>query len=281
MSRGGTARSAGPMVVKVGGLLLEEARHAVPSPLDALAASLRHAAGSAILVHGGGAAVDRHLEALGFPTERREGIRITPPQQMDAIAGSLAGTVNKRLVAALLVRGLPAVGLCVGDGALAACGRRRFRDFDPGSVGEIVGGDGRLLRTLLAAGYLPVVSSIGIADDGSLLNLNADDAAAGIARILGARELLLLTDTPGVRGRDGAPLATLGREEIERGIAEGWIGGGMIAKVRGGLAAAQAAGIPVRIASWGDPPRLGLGDEDGSGTRILPHPLPLESPLPR
>lgn len=255
--------AAAPQVVKVGGGLLEA--DAGPAAIADLAASLRR--GGIVLVHGGGLAVDRHLAALGFATARREGIRITPPEQMDAIAGVLAGTVNKRLVAALRTAGLPAAGMCLGDGGIAACRTRRGA-FDAGCVGEVAGGEGGLLRVLLAAGYLPVVSSIGIGEDGELLNLNADDAAAGLARILGARELVLLTDTPGVRGRDGVTLPQLDGEAIADGIAEGWIAGGMVAKVRGALAAAEAAGIPARIASWRDPQSLCA--EDASGTRILP-----------
>jgi acetylglutamate kinase len=274
MSRGSLAAAAGPLVVKVGGGLLEGDG---PEAIAGLAPPLRRG-GGVVLVHGGGTAVDRQLAALGFDTVRREGIRITPPEQMDAIAGVLAGSVNKRLVAALLAAGVPAAGVCLGDGGLAAC-RRRRGGFDAGCVGEVAGGEGGLLRVLLAAGYLPVVSSIGIGEDGELLNLNADDAAAGLARILDARELLLLTDTAGVRGRDGGTLRQLDREAIDRGIAEGWIEGGMVAKVRSALHAAETAGIPVRIASWRDPQSL-CGEAAG-GTRILPHAPIFEALSPR
>lgn len=244
--------SEGPFVVKLGGALLDRPESA-GAFFDAIARLHRERREGVVIVHGGGAAVDRHLAALGFASERREGIRLTPPEQMDAIAGVLAGTMNKRLVGMLRSLGLPAVGLCLGEAGVAECRKTTAFAFDPGRVGEICGGRPRLLEVLLAEGFLPVLSSIGLDAAGGLLNVNADDAAAGIARVLGARELVLLTDVPGVLGPHGAMLDRIDAETIARGIDEGWISGGMIAKVRGALGAAEAARVPVRIASWAEP----------------------------
>lgn len=265
-----TTEPASPIVVKVGGALLDDPARERPL-FDALARLHRDRAGGVVLVHGGGVAVDRLLAALGHETVRREGIRLTPPSQMDPIAGVLAGSVNKRLVGHLLAMGLPAVGLCLGDGGLAECAVTDAFDFDPGRVGMVKGGRGRLLEVLLREGFLPCVSSIGIDPKGDLLNVNADDAAAGLARILRARELVLLTDVAGVRGADGAILASIDEPTASRGIEAGWISGGMIAKVRGALAAARVAGVPVRIASWSDAaPLLALaaGGAAMGGTRV-------------
>ena len=123
------------------------------------------------------------------------------------------------------------------------------------------------MRTLLAGGFLPVVSSIGLDDAGGFLNINADDAAAALAGIVGARGLVLLTDVAGVLDASGHVIPSLDRDAIERHIADGTIHGGMIAKVRGALEAAEQSGVPVTIASWKDPASVtGVG----TSTRIVP-----------
>ena len=256
--------SEGPFVVKLGGALLDRPE-AAGSFFDALARLHRERREGVVIVHGGGAAVDRQLAALGHSSERREGIRITPPEQMDVIAGVLAGTMNKRLVGTLRAIGLPAVGLSLGESGVAECRKTTAFAFDPGRVGEICGGRPRLLEVLLAEGFMPVLSSIGLDAEGGLLNVNADDAAAGLARVLHARELVLLTDVPGVLGPQGTMLERIDAETMGKGIDEGWISGGMIAKVRGALGAAHAARVPVRIASWAEPAAL-LALVDGSAT---------------
>lgn len=247
--------TSGPFVVKLGGALLDRPE-AAPAFFAALARLHRERREGVVIVHGGGAAIDRQLAALGLSSERREGIRITPPEHMDVIAGVLAGTMNKRLVGTLRSLGLPAVGLSLGEAGVAECRKTAAFAFDPGRVGEICGGRPRLLEVLLSEGFLPVLSSIGIDAEGGLLNVNADEAAAGLARVLQARELVLLTDVPGVLGPDGSLLPHLDAAAISKGIEAGWIAGGMVAKVRGALAAAEASRVPVRIASWSDPAAL-------------------------
>lgn len=231
------------MVIKIGGSTLED--------IGALSGLWRAVGEVArrtplVLVHGGGKAVDALVGRLGLPVERREGLRVTPADQIGLIAGVLAGDVNKRLVGAINAAGGRSVGLCLGDGGMVECARltrsASGAALDLGRVGEVTGGRAELARTLLDAGYLPVVSSIGIDGTGGLLNVNADDAAAALARALGATHLVLLTDVPGVKGADGRVVPTLGAGEAERLIAAGVIAGGMAVKVRSALAA--AAGLP-------------------------------------
>lgn len=260
----------GPLVVKLGGALLDDAR-AFGSVFDALAALHRASAGGLVIVHGGGKAVDRQLERLGLQTERREGIRITPAEVVEQVAAVLAGAMNTQLLGLLLARGVPAVGLTLSDGHLAHARKTTRFAFDPGCVGELTHGKGALVAHLLAGGYLPVLSSIGIDADGGLLNINADDAAAQVAGIIGARGLLLLTDVPGVKDAQGAVIPELDATAAEALIADGTVTGGMIAKVRGAIAAATAGGVPVVIASWADPAALGALATGGRiGTRIDP-----------
>jgi len=260
----------GPIVVKVGGAMLDD-----PACADPLIEALRrhHSGPGIVLVHGGGKAVDRQLSRLGMTSERRDGIRVTPPEQMEQIAGVLAGVMNTALVGRLSARGVPAVGLTLSDGHTCIVELSKRYDFDPGRVGDIVGGDPNLIRHLLGGGFMPVLSSIGIDAQGSPLNINADDAAVAVARIVGASALLLLTDVPGVRGPDGAIVDTLDTARAGAWIADGTISGGMTVKVRSALAAVEAAGGEVGcviIASWSDADAIRAILEGGhAGTRFV------------
>ncbi|MEK6703677.1 MAG: acetylglutamate kinase, partial [Planctomycetota bacterium] len=201
-------------------------------------------------------AVDALLSRLNLPVERREGLRVTPPDQMDLIAGVLSGTVNKKLVGAINAAGGRAVGLCLGDGQMLTCVQK---SESLGRVGEVtfaVSSGGGVVTTLLAAGYLPIISSIGIDATGGLLNLNADDAAAGLAKSLGASTLVLLTDVPGIKGGDGKLRPTLSPQQVESMIESSEITGGMIVKARSAVHAAKSTGASVVILSGESPEAL-------------------------
>jgi len=260
----------GPLVIKLGGAAVDSSIE-----LDDLYAAIvqlhRTLPNGVVVVHGGGAAVDQHLDRLGLVSDRHDGIRITPADHIDEIVGVLAGRVNKGLVARLQRCGAEAVGLCLGDGHIAQISKVTDLPIDPGRVGEVTGGNARLITLLLSEGFLPVLASIGFDHEGQTLNVNADTAAAGIARLLNASSLLFLTDTPGVLDRDGALIESLSPIEIEAAIESGEIQGGMIAKVRSAALASTAADIPVTIASWNDPETLTeLTKGAAVGTRILP-----------
>lgn len=244
-------------IIKVGGSTLEDI--AALAPLWAALAGLSAQRG-VVLVHGGGKAVDALLKKLNLPIERREGLRVTPDDQIEPVAGVLAGSVNKRLVGALNAAGTRAVGLCLGDGAMTtARAMTRTAAGTPvelGRVGEVTGGDPALLRTLLAQGFLPVVSSIGLDAAGGLLNINADDAAAALAGVLHAQRLVLLTDVPGIKGGDGKVRPRLTPADVEAMIAGGEITGGMIVKARAAAKVAMDTGSAVTILSGEDPEAL-------------------------
>ncbi len=261
-----------PMVVKIGGAALDDPASAAEL-WRAVGEGHRILHGRMILIHGGGVLVDRHLERLGMRFERREGIRITPQDQVEEIAAVLAGRVNKSIVGAIQAQGVAAVGLCLGDGRTATTVKADHYAFDPGCVGRITGGDPTLLIALMGAGCLPVLSSIGLAADGSFLNINADDAAAAIAGIVRARGLVLLTDVPGILDADRRPIASTTAPEIESLIARGVISGGMIPKANAAARAAAETGVPTIIASFrqpGDLVRLARGEV--IGTTVVPSP---------
>jgi acetylglutamate kinase len=267
-----TRAARGPLVVKVGGALLEaaDADPAALAPTFAGLVALHHAhaakgGGGIVLVHGGGAQVDAMLARLGIETPRIEGIRVTTREAIDPIAGVLAGSAHLRFMGHLAAHGARAVGLSLSDGGLCTCRHTTRFAFDAGEVGEITGGDGAVVDTLLAAGFLPVVNSIGLSAEGAPLNVNADEAACAIARVTGADALVLLTDVAGVLDASRSLIPALDADAIDALIADGTISGGMIPKVRNALAAAREAGCPATIASWRDPAAIATG---AAGTRI-------------
>ena len=257
-------------VVKLGGALLDDSA-ALSATIDSICALHTARPGSVIVVHGGGSSVDRHLAKLGMPTEKRDGIRLTPPDQMIEISAVLSGRVNATIVAELLARGSSAVGLSLADGFLTSSITTTRYSFNPGRVGEVVGGDAKLVHTLLNAGFLPIISSVAVDAGGDLLNVNADDAAAAIARIVGATRLIFLTDVSGVLDQDGALISKITAPEVATLIEQGVIYGGMIPKINNALATATETGVCVVIAGWRDKNILArLADGESVGSTILP-----------
>ncbi|WP_448249378.1 acetylglutamate kinase [Thalassotalea agariperforans] len=251
-----------PLVIKIGGAILEKA-----SALKALLVEIAKLENQqVVLVHGGGSSVDAQLSQAGFTTEKKDGKRITPAEQMPIIAGTLAGFVNKTIVGQANELKLAAVGLSLGDGNMVSC---TLADPALGNVGDPAPKESALLTTLLSNGFFPVVSSIGALDNGELVNVNADDAAVAICQLLEA-ELLLLTDVPGVKGADGEWLVELGSQQAAELIEQGVIAGGMTAKVNAALLAANQLRRSIAVASWQSPELIvNLLKGDNIGTRIL------------
>lgn len=217
-----------------------------------------------IVVHGGGKAVDRALAERGFVTEKRDGLRVTPDDQLDVIVGVLAGQTHRALVGALLAAKAPAIGMGPCDGGLCLCEQVPAL----GRVGRIVGGDAAAIRTLLASGFIPVLHSIGIGADGRPLNVNADDVAVGVAKVVGATRLVLLGDVAGVLDAEGGVIPELDAAGIEGLRLSGTATGGMLPKLVAALAAAEA-GAEAVIGTWNDAPALLASGAPRAGTRVV------------
>ena len=247
------------VVVKLGGTTLNDQKQV----LAEVAAVARRR--PVVLVHGGGKRITEWLERLGVPTRFEGGLRITDPAALEVAAAVLRGVVNSELVAALRDLGCDAVGLSGVDGGLLI----GERVPDVGLVATVVGVRRDLLDSLLVAGQVPVVAPLARDQEGVVCNVNADDAAAGIAAGLGARQLVLMTDVDGVRDASGRRLASLTAAEAEALIADGTIGGGMVPKVRAALAALAWDGAEAIIADGAAPEALvrALGDPS-FGTRV-------------
>ena len=236
-----------PLVLKVGGELLEDPAH-LAKVVRALAGIVAEGA-PVVVVHGGGKEIDAALNVAGLEKRQVDGLRITDEATLDVVVAVLAGAVNTRLVAALCTVGVAAVGL---TGADAACGLSAAapphqavdgRVVDLGRVGVPErDADMRLLQTLTAERFVPVIACIGLGRDGRLFNVNADTFAGHLAARLGARRLVIAGTTPGVLDAGGATLPMLTADAVARLVDDGTATAGMIAKLRA-CEHALAAGV--------------------------------------
>ena len=167
-------------------------------------AYLRFAGVKPVVVHGGGPQISRMLERLQIPSEFRGGYRVTTTEAIGVVRMVLTGEVNPQLVARINQHAPMAAGLSGEDAGLFG-GRRRGvvvdgTEHDLGNVGDVVAVDPTTVLDHLAAGRIPVISSIAPDLDrpGQSLNVNADAAAAALAVALGAAKLIVLTDVPGL-----------------------------------------------------------------------------------
>ncbi|WP_211313947.1 acetylglutamate kinase [Brenneria roseae] len=254
-----------PLIIKLGGVLLDS-EEALERLFNALVTYRQTHQRPLLIVHGGGCLVDDLMKKLSLPVVKKNGLRVTPADQIDIITGALAGSANKTLLSWAKKHDINAVGLCLADG-----GSTRVTQLDEalGFVGKAEAGSPLLLNTLLSAGYLPVVSSIGITEQGDLMNVNADQAATALAATLGA-DLILLSDVSGILDGKGQRIAEMTAQKAEQLIAQGIITDGMIVKVNAALDAARTLGRPVDIASWRHADQLpALFNGVAIGTRIL------------
>ena len=185
-----------------------------------------------IVVHGGGPEINSWLGKLGIEPQFKHGLRVTDAPTMDVVEMVLVGRVNKELVALINRAGGSAVGLCGKDGNLIRA-RPEGRE-GIGFVGEVSSVDTKLVESLVASGYVPVISSVAADENGQAYNINADTVAGEIAAALGAEKLILLTDTPGILQdyHDHSTLIPrLSIQQARKLIDEGIVAGGMIPKV--------------------------------------------------
>jgi acetylglutamate kinase len=247
------------LVVKLGGTTIADQRQV----LDEVAAIARRR--PVVLVHGGGKRITEWLERLGVPSRFEGGLRVTDAQSLEVAAAVLRGVVNSELVAGLRDLGVDAVGLSGVDGGLLVAERIPHL----GLVASVVGLRRDLLDAILVGGQVPVVAPLARDADGIVCNVNADDAAAGIAAGLGARQLVLMTDVDGVRDATGRRLDALTVGEAEALIDSGVIAGGMVPKVRAALAALGWDGAEAIIADSSASRALERALDDPTfGTRI-------------
>lgn len=221
------------IVVKYGGnaMVSEELREAVISDimmLDLVGINV-------IVVHGGGPEITQMLKKINKKSEFVNGLRYTDKETMDVVQMVLCGKVNKDLVTLLNHAGGKAVGICGIDGGLLKAKKKTGDGFDYGYVGEITEVNPGVINTAVAAGYMPIVSTVAQGVDcDSPYNINADTAAAKIATAIGAEKLILLTDVRGLlrdAKDDSTLISRVKVSEVPGLVNDGIISGGMIPKI--------------------------------------------------
>lgn len=220
------------MVIKYGGnaMINEDLKSAVMNDLVTLCLlGVR-----VCLVHGGGPAINEMLGKIGHESKFINGLRYTDEVTIKVVQQVLAGQVNKDLVARLKGKG---VGLCGMDGQMMRCTKKKAKDGqDLGYVGYIEEVDTELINDLMDKGYIPVIASVGLGDDGTAYNLNADTAAAEIAIALQAEKFVSMTDIAGLlmdKDDESTLIPTVEISQVPELMEKGIISGGMIPKVKG------------------------------------------------
>ena len=199
-----------------------------------------------VFVHGGGPQIDQAMKTAGLQPRFVQGLRVTDAETVRIVERVLVGEINQGIVATVNRLGGSAIGLSGKDGGLVRARKAapaRTPDgqtVDLGLVGEVAGVDPRPIRTLLEAGYLPVIAPTAADEEGTTYNINADVVAGEVAAALVAEKLALLTDTDGILDRQGALLSTLSRSDVDRLVADGTITRGMLPKVQACLTALKA-----------------------------------------
>ncbi|WP_396930936.1 acetylglutamate kinase [Mycolicibacterium sp.] len=188
------------VVIKYGGNAMTDDRLKAAFADDMV--FLRNAGIHPVVVHGGGPQISAMLKKLGIAGEFKGGFRVTTPEVLDVARMVLFGQVGRELVNLINAHGPYAVGITGEDAQLLTAVRRGVTVdgvlTDIGLVGDIEHVNAAAVLDLIAAGRIPVISTIAPDVDGVVHNINADTAAAAVARALGAEKLLMLTDVEGL-----------------------------------------------------------------------------------
>ncbi|WP_028044329.1 acetylglutamate kinase [Candidatus Stoquefichus massiliensis] len=186
-----------------------------------------------ILVHGGGPEINGTLKKMNKETKFINGLRYTDDETIDVVQMVLAGKTNKDLVKLIMQRGGNAVGISGIDNQLIVA-KKHECDDDLGYVGDVDQINPHIIFDLLDKGYIPVIASVGTDEEGHTYNINADTAAAEIAGALGAENMILVSDIPGLladKDDESTLIPLVHVYEVKSLIDKGIIGGGMIPKV--------------------------------------------------
>ncbi|MDO4243715.1 MAG: acetylglutamate kinase [Actinomyces sp.] len=230
-----------------------------------------------VVVHGGGPQISAMLTRLGIDSEFRGGLRVTTPEVMDVVRMVLTGSVQRELVSLLNKDGSAAVGISGEDGGLLSARQRHAtidgESVDVGLVGDVVEVDPRSVTELLAMGRIPVISSVAplVTDSTTVLNINADTAAAALAVALKAQKLIMLTDVEGLYADwpdKSSIIGCIGADELETILPS--LASGMIPKMEACLRAVRGGVRQAHIVDGRQPHSmlLEIVTDSGVGTEI-------------
>jgi len=203
-----------------------------------------------VVVHGGGPQIGSLLEKLNIQTEFVDGMRVTDEETMDVVEMVLGGSVNKEIVSSINRNGGKAIGVTGKDGQLIRARKLKVTRYSPeldaseiidiGHVGEVEHIDTEVLKVILESNFIPVIAPIGVDNEGSSYNINADLVAGKLSEVLQAEKLMLLTNVSGLLNKSGEILTGLSTEEVDSLIEDGTIYGGMLPKIACALDAVKS-----------------------------------------
>jgi acetylglutamate kinase len=233
-----------------------------------------------VVVHGGGPQIGKLLDRLNIHTEFVDGMRVTDSDTMDVVEMVLGASVNKEIVSSINRNGGKAIGVTGKDGQLIRArklsvtretpGMQAPEIIDIGHVGEVEKIDTEVLQMILDSNFIPVIAPIGVGEDGSSYNINADLVAGKLAEVLEAEKLMLLTNVEGLLNQSGEVLTGLSARQVDELIANGTIHGGMLPKIRCALDAVNngVAGSHIIDGRVPHAVLLELFTDEGIGTLI-------------
>ncbi|MEG9297485.1 acetylglutamate kinase [Mangrovibacillus sp. Mu-81] len=224
MSKSMQATERDMLVLKLGGSILYNLS---PSFFESLIEMKNEY--NVVIVHGGGPEITGMLKKLSIETTFLNGQRKTTEAVLEVAEMILKGKVNSYITNQLNHHGISAVGLCGYDAGLLKA--VLIDEESLGLVGEIDEVKNDILTDMISAGHLPVIAPLALTKEGTKVNVNADLAAASIAKALGAGKLLYVTDVPGILHEEEL-LEETTTKEIDQLIESGVIHGGMIPKVQ-------------------------------------------------
>jgi len=260
-------------VVKYGGAAMVDERLKAQVMQDIVL--LRTVGIKPVLVHGGGREVSEVMQRMGLQPRFAGGLRVTDAETMEIVEMVLAGTTNKGIVSLIHRAGGKAVGLSGKDGNLLVARKLTPGGNDIGYVGEVTQVNAEVIEVLAAAGYIPVISSVAIGEDGESYNVNADHAAGAIAAALRAEKLIVLTDVPGVLANLNDPtslISEMGVAQAEELLRNGKAESGMAPKLEACITALRSGVQRAHIIDGRQPHAILMEvfTDHGVGTMIKP-----------
>ena len=268
------------IVIKYGGAAMEDDTliHSVMQDI----VLMKYVGIRPIIVHGGGPRITTWMDKIGKVPEFVQGLRVTDAETIE-IAEMVLGSINKEIVSRINQHGGKAIGLSGKDANLVLAEKQETQvtdesgqeiDVDLGFVGKIIGINTESVTALDKAGYIPVITPIGVGVDGQTYNINADTMAGEIASAFQAEKLIMLTDTRGILrdlSDEASLMPTIRMREVDEFIKEGCIAGGMLPKVEACTTALIGGVYKTHIIDGRIPHSLLLEvfTEGGIGTEIV------------
>ena len=197
-----------------------------------------------VVIHGGGKTISEWMEKQGVRPKFVIGLRVTDSQSLDIVVGVLTGVINKSLVASINSLGGRAIGISGADGNMV---NAEIADPQLGYVGKIKSVDTAPIKTILEAGYIPVIAPVGIHSDSDdhnkLLNINADTVAGYVSSAINADRMVFLTDVEGVLDSSKRLISRMTKRQADSLVASHVIDGGMIPKMEACIEALSGGAI--------------------------------------